>query len=269
MSVRRSAALLFIVCVGGPHVADVAQAALDPKTDKQVGGVFSNACQDRSQVMIRLYGDVLDVERAGKAVQANRLKSVRTLPPGSPPVADFAATVTGQVKGAGGGAVTLTITHNAKGLFARIDGDEKALAPLGPGVVGQTVRHCDPNRNALPGAAPANAERSPLELLKDGRFKAAYRKALGPLARERWITSMEGPAPALRQVSVAGTEYTLAATCKPHDCYDNNLVVLWQPQQGKVLGLVQQRTLKTLLGGPNPAQVRELERLWTGEFRKR
>ena len=244
-----------------------ATAALDPKTDRQVGGVFSNACQDRAQVMIRLYGDVLDIERAGKAVKADRLKSVRTPPTGAP-IPDFAATVTGQVKG-GGGTLALTITHNAKGLFVRIDGDEKALAPLGGGIVGQTIRHCDPNRNALPGATPANVERGPTYLLKDARFKAAYTKALGPLAREPWISAMEGPAPALRQVTVAGSEYTLAATCKPHDCADHNLVALWQPQQGRVLGLVQQRGKKTMFGAPDAAQARELEKLWAAEWRRR
>ena len=260
----RAALSLLLACAGAP----AALAALDPKTDRQVGGVFSNACQDRAQVMIRLYGDVLDIERAGKAVQADRLKSVRTPPPGAA-AADFAATVTGQVKG-GSGTLTLTITHNARGLFARIDGDERALAPLGPGVAGQTLRHCDPNRNAQPGTTPATTHRGPPDLLKDTRFKAAYLKALGPLAREPWISAMEGPAPALRQVKLAtGDEYTLAATCKPRDCAEHNLIVLWRPQSARVLALVQQRGRKTPIGTPNPDELRQLEKLWAAEWQRR
>jgi hypothetical protein len=165
-------------------VASPALAALDPVTDRQVGGVLSNACGDRSQIMIRLYDDTLDIERAGVAVKASKLKSSRSAPPGAPAVPEFAAAVQGQAKG---GAVNLTITHGAKGLFARIDGSEAALAPLGAGVVGQVLRHCDPNRNRLPGAPIPLEEQTIGALLKRPGFPAAYRAALGPLAREPWI----------------------------------------------------------------------------------
>ena len=243
-----------------------ALAALDPATDRQVAGVFSNACGDRAQVMLRLYGDVLDIERAGVAVKANRLKSSRQPPPG-PPIPAFKASVRGEVKG--GDGITLTLTHDASGLYARIDGGEASLAPLGRGIVGQRLRHCDPNRNALPGAPPPSAEQGPTDLLKDARFRAAYTQALGPLARERWIARLEGPAPALRTVRVSGIDYTWAASCKPHDCSDHNLVLLWQAQKGQVLGLVQQRGRHTLLGSPAPAVARELDKLWAAEWRQR
>jgi hypothetical protein len=241
-------------------------AALDPATDRQVGGVFSNACGDRNQVMLRLYGDVLDIERAGVAVKANKLKTSKQPPPG-PPVADFKVTVRGEVKG--GDGIVLVLTHNASGLFARIDGGEASLAPLGRGIVGQRLRHCDPNRNALPGAPPPPAELGPRDLLKDARFRAAYSQAAGPLLRERWIAQLEGPAPANRPVTVAGVNYVLAASCKPHDCSDYNLLLLWQAPTGKLLGLVQQRGQHTLLGAPAPPLAREIETLWAGEWRKR
>ena len=243
-----------------------AGAALDLAFERQVGGVFSNACGDRSQVMIRLYGDVLDIERSGVAVKANKLKTSTQLPPG-PSVPDFKAVVRAEVKG--GDGIVLVLTHDARGLFARIDGSEKSLAPLGPGVVGQRLRHCDPNRNALPGAAPAIVERGPADLLKEARFRAAYTQALGPLVREPWIARLDGPAPALRAVSVGGVGYTLAAACKSHDCSDHNLVLLWQARQGQLLGLVQQRGRNTLLGAPPAAMVRELEKLWAAEWRKK
>lgn len=248
--------------------AGPAFAALDPATDRQVGGVFSNACSDRSQVMIRLYGDVLDIERGSVAVKAGRLKSDRKPPAGAP--ADHAATVQGLVKEGAtrGAAVVLTITHNAKGLYARIDGSDQALAPLGAGVVGQTLRHCDPNRNALPGVTPAPTWQSPADLLKDARFKAAYARALGPLAREPWLARLTGPAPQNRPLAVAGTEFTLASSCKPHDCFDHNLVLLWQAGQGQVYGLVQQKGRQTLIGAPPPAVAAELPGIWTKEFRR-
>ena len=259
-SISIPAWLIAAACVPGPAIA-----ALDATLDRQVGGVFSNACGDRSQVMVRLYGDVLDVERGGVAVKANRLRS-STQPPPGPAVADFKATVRGEVKG--GDGIALVLTHNAKGLFARIDGGEKSLARLGPGVIGLTVRHCDPNRNALPGAPPPPSLPAPWDLLKDARFKAAYTQALGPLARDRWLMALDGPAPESRMVQVAGVEYLLASVCKPHDCSDHNLVLLWQASQGQLLGLLQQRGRKTLLGQPSPAAAAEIERLWKGEWRR-
>lgn len=245
----------------------LANAALDPKTDRKVGGVFSSTCGDRSQVMIRLYGDVLDVERSGKAVNANRLQVSRAPPPGAP-VADLK----GRRERPGQGRPRFDhadpLTHNAKGLFARIDGSDKALAPLGSGVVGQAIRHCDPNRNALPGAPPPAAEVGPTALLADPRFKALYVKALGPLARERWLARLDGPAPTNKKVKVAGQDYTTAAACKQHDCADNNMVLLYSATQGVVYAQVHMRGRDVALGGPTPQIAAEMAQLWKKEWRR-
>jgi hypothetical protein len=254
-------AVLLLAALSAPGGA---MAALDPATDRQVGGVFSNACADRSQVMIRLYGDVLDVEKGAVAVKASRLQVSKT-PPAGAPVPDFKAVVRGEVKG--GDGVVLVLSHNAQGLFARIDGGARSLAPLGPGIIGQVIRHCDPNRNALPGTPPP-VRLGPPDLLRDARFKAAYFRALGPLAREPWLARLDGPAPELRKVQVGGIEYALAAACKTHDCADHNTVLLWQPKAGVLHGLVFQNGRNTLLGNPPTEVARELQRLWAGEFRK-
>jgi hypothetical protein len=240
-------------------------AALDPVTDRQVGGVFSNACGDRGQVMIRLYGDTLDVERAGTAVKASKLKSSRGAPPGAP-VPDFAASVRGQ---ATGGPVELTITHHAKGLFARIDGSDAALAPLGAGVVGQVVRHCDPNRNRMPGAPIPLDQQTVGALFKLPGFPAAYRAAMGPLAREPWIAALDGPSPSLKQVDVAGQRWWLGAACKPHDCAEHNLVLLWNESNTTVHGLVQQMGRQTAFGNPPPAVAAELPKLRAAQWKPR
>jgi len=244
-------------------LAPPSPAALDPATDRRVGGVFSNACGDRSQVMIRLYGDVLDIEKGGNAVKAKRLQVAKT-PPAGAPVPDFLAVVRGEV--AGGDGVVLVLSHGAKGLFARVDGGAKSLAPLGPGVIGQVVRHCDPNRNALPGAPPA-VELQSSDLLRDARFKAAYLQALGPLAKEDWLVRMSGPGTALRKVKVQGQDFALAAVCKPHDCADHNTVLLWTPKPGVLHGLVFQKGRSTLIGNPPPAVTAELDKIWKKQFR--
>lgn len=244
--------------------AGPAHAALDLATDRQVAGIFSNACSNPGQLRIRLSGDVLDIERGKTAVKANRLAVSKTPPPGAVSL-DFKASVHGDVKG--GDGVTLVLTHNSKGLFARITGGERSLASMGPGVIGQTLRHCDPNRNALT-QAPQPARLGAPDLLSDPRFKAAYVKALGPSAKDRWLSRLDGPGPELRKLKVAGTEYTLAATCKPHECADSNLVLLWAPKTAVLHGLVFQNGSNALLGNPPPEVAKELQRLWAIEWRK-
>jgi hypothetical protein len=257
----------FALLVAWLVVAPAAHATLDPTTNRQVGGVFSNACGDtRSQVMIRLYDDTLDVERAGKAVKASKLKSSRTAPPGAA-IPAFAASVRGQ---APGGTVDLTITHDAKGLFARIDGSEAALAPLGPGVVGQVVRHCDPNRNRLPGAPIPLTEQTVGALFKEPGFPAAYRAAIGPmgaLGREPWVAKLDGPSANLHQTDVGGVRYWVGTACKPHDCGNHSLVLLWDPAGSHVHGLVQQKGRQTLFGNPPPAVAAALPGLWAREWK--
>jgi len=261
----RAVATLAVLAWAALGAPGAATAALDPATDRQVAGVYSNACGNKAEVMIRLYGDVLDIERGSVAVKASRLQVSRTAPPGAP-VPDFKAVVRGEVTG--GDGVVLVLSHGTKGLFVRIDGGAKSLAPLGPGVIGQVIRHCDPNRNALPGAAPASAPLGSADLLRDPRFKAAYLSALGPLAKETWLARMNGPATELRKVRVAGNDYALAAVCKPHDCADHNTVLLWTPKPGVLHGLVHQKGRNNLIGNPPPVVAQELQRLWAAEWRK-
>lgn len=243
-----------------------ANAALDTATERRYGGVYSTACGDHDALTVKFYGDVMSVARGGRSVTANRVRAQAAPAPGTDASADFKGRITGEVRGADG--LAFALHHNADGLFAVIEGGPKSLAPLGAGVQGQRLRHCDPNRNALPGAAAATpVAQAPTDLLRDAQFREAYRKALGPLARERWLARLDGPAPQLRKVTVGGVEYTLGAACKPHDCADHNMVVLHSPSTGSVYGLVYQRGRKTLLGEPPAPLARAIDGLWAGEWR--
>jgi len=243
-----------------------AHAKLDPALDRLYAGVYSNACSDRSALSLKFYDDVMMVERGGKAVTASRVRAQKTHPTAAS-AAGFKAVIVGDVRS--GDGLVFVLYHNADGLFAVIEGGPQSLSPLGPGVQSQRLRHCDPNRNALPGAPAAPGPQGPTDLLRDVRFKSAYTKALGPLASERWLARMDGPAPELRKVPIDGVEYTLAAVCKPHDCSDHNMIVLYAPMQGAVVGQVQQRGRKTLIGNPPPPLAVEIDRLWAKEWRSK
>ena len=227
------------------------------------GGVYSAQCNEPSALRARLFGDTMRLEQGRKAVVALDFKSSKTAPSNPPPPA-FRITYVGEV--AGGDGLVFVLTHDASGLFVTLAGGPKTLAMIGPGLQGLRLRHCDPNRNALPGA-PAPQWVAPGELLRDPKFKRTYLKALGPLSAEKWLVTLSGPAPEVRRLDVGGRAMRLAAVCKPRDCGDNNLVLLYDAASPAVYGKVYQSGRSTLLGNPPPALRNELDRLWLQEWR--
>lgn len=227
------------------------------------GGVYAADCNDIQALRVRLYGDVMTVEQGGKAVSARPFRSSKTAPSGAA-LPDFRIAFVGEVKG--GDGLVFVMTHDASGLFVTLEGGPRSLATLGPGLLGRKLRHCDPNRNALPGT-PVPRWVGPSDLLRDPKFKNAYLKALGPLSREPWLATLSGPAPEVRSLQVTGIEMQLAASCKPHDCGENNTVLLYDAGSGVVYGTVYQAGRTTLLGNPPPAMAAELGRLWRQEWR--
>lgn len=240
-----------------------AWAKVTPAEEGVYGGVYSADCHNIDALRVRLYGDVMTVERSGKAVSAKPFKSSKTVPSGVAPPA-FRIAYVGQVKG--GDGLVLVMTHDASGLFVTLEGGAQSLAALGPDVAGQKLRHCDPHRNALPGA-PAPQWMAPGDLLRDARFKGAFGRVLGPLSGEKWLATLSGPAPEVRTVRVAGTAMQLAAICKPRDCGENNAVLLYDAAGGAVYGKVYQAGRTTLLGNPPPPLAAELDKLWRQEWR--
>jgi hypothetical protein len=105
----------------------------------------------------------------------------------------------------------------------------------------------------------------PSELIRDPRFKPAYRRALGPLSRTPWLGEMNGPAPDLRQQRIGGVDYTVAAFCQPHDCGDNNAVLLYDAAQGRVYGLLQQKGKTQTFGSPPGPLLIDLNAIWRRE----
>jgi hypothetical protein len=103
-------------------------------------------------------------------------------------------------------------------------------------------------------------------LLYDPKAKAAYMKALGPLAKEAWLAKLDGPSPQNRPVKVAGTDFVLVAACKNRDCEQNNTVLLWSAPD-VMYGKVYQRGKSTLIGSPPTAVASELGKLWKTEWR--
>jgi Inhibitor of vertebrate lysozyme (Ivy) len=116
-------------------------------------------------------------------------------------------------------------------------------------------------------AAAAEPMLTTADLLKDPKFESAYRAALGPKANQKWLITMTNSA-LVSQVTLAGETFQVATPCKPHDCGDNNLLLLYAPGRGLVYGKLYEKGRTTLLGAPSAPMVAELERLWKKEFRQ-
>jgi Inhibitor of vertebrate lysozyme (Ivy) len=245
----------------GASLTVMAQA--DQKAMQRYGGVFAPECGNYLLPQLLFLGDTLVVRDQGKALLTGR--NVKPAPAGAFKPDGFEAAFTSQV--APGESLIFVLTRDAAGVYATVDGSPRVMQTLPAALNGKRIRHCDPNRNAVPGSAPP-VQNSPWDLLKDPAFKQAYLRALGPLAKEPWLTVLDGPAPPVRPVQVAGAEYQLATSCKPHDCYDNTLVLLWAAGSRTVYGKVVQGSRSTPIGAPPPAVAAELDRLWKTEFRR-
>ena len=106
-------------------------------------------------------------------------------------------------------------------------------------------------------------------MLKDANFRQPHVHALGPLAKESWLTTLDGPAPPIRDKQGAGNGYKLVSACKNHDCRDKNMVVLYAPRFRTIYGKIVLRGRSTLIGSPPQRVATELERLWRTAYRRK
>lgn len=263
---RAIAALLCLPAVlsmSATATATMAQGKFYAKLMQRYGGVLAPDCSNYLLPQLKYLGDSLVVQDKGRAVLTGRNPKAAPTHFGAKPPPGFETAIASEV--APGEALVFVFYRNAAGVFAAVEGGPRAMAVLPKAFAnGQRARHCDPNRNRVPGTAPS-AELGPPDMLRDARFKRAYVQALGALAREPWLMRLDGPGQPIGKQRVAGAEYQFVSVCKPHDCYDHSMVVLYAATSQTVHGLVQQRGRLTLIGAPPPAVSRELERLWRSD----
>jgi len=258
---RLLAAALGLLCAAP---AARAQAPMDQKVMQRYAGVLAPECANYLLPQLLYLGDSLVVRQNGKPVLTGRnLRLVPTYFGASAPP-EFETAVTSEV--GPGEKLVFVFYRTASGLFAVVEGSPKVMAAVPAALKAGRVRHCDPNRNLAPGAKPPE-ELYPTALLKDPKFKRTYVSALGPLASEPWLTRMDGPAQPVKNVKVAGTEYQFVSVCKNHDCYDNNVVVLYAAATQTVHAKVLRGGRPVLLGAPPAPVAAELESLWKATYR--
>lgn len=262
-----------------------AQGGVDRAAMQTYGGVLAADCSNYQAPQLKYLGDSLVVQDRGKPVLTGRNVQHAAGYFGQRPPPGFETALMADV---GGDEMVFLFYRTPEGLFAAVDGGPKVMAALPASLKnGKRVRHCDPNRNNPPASAnaagpkgePKSDPAKPFKgyaltelgasgLLYNAKAKDTYYKALGPLRKEPWLARLDGPSSENKAIKVAGADYVLVSTCKNHDCYDNNVVLLYSGAQDLVYGKVYQKGRSTLIGSPPPAVASELDKLWKSEFRR-
>lgn len=246
-----------------------AQGRLDAHTLKAFGGTYQIDCADNRAPKLTVFADALVFLHGDKRVAGARLESAASfLGPNQPP--EYRTVLLSE---APGGQLRAVVYQDRGGYYLVLDADPKVQAAIGKSFGSQKFRRCDGGASKPAPAAAAPARKYELHeldaggVMVDPKLKAAYLKALGPLAREPWLARLDGPSPQNKRVKVAGVDFVKIASCKNHDCFDHNAVFLYSAEQNLVNGLVYQRGRGTLVGQPAPAVFAALEKLWKAEFR--
>lgn len=263
----------------GYALASVPALALDiQETEalKLYGGVYSTDCA-KPEAPRAIVGETLKVEYGNKRMTGENLMAAASyFGPEPPPTHQMA--LLGEVRGSGGERMLFAVNRDKTGLYIEFMGDgqkvEKALkAVLGEVQFKSKYRDCDAASRtwmttppkAQP-AAPASGSVANWDYVGDRKFKALHRKAIGAKAKTPWLAKLDGPSSGAKEVSLGGVTYWQLAVCKPHDCGDNNLVLLYARDNKAVYGLIQERGKQSLFGKPSPALAEELKRAWKSEW---
>lgn len=259
--------ILALIVAASPLLA---HAQLDPDAVRTYGGRYAVDCANPAAPRVVVSSATLAVEQGTQRMTGGELQASVSAFGQSPPDG-FIVMLMSTVRGR---SLNGTVLTDATGPWLQLEGDPQVNRALGS-LTRARFRDCDDARVARVlaqrAADRADARRDQAQRASNakGGFGTAYRAALGPLARERWIAEVAGydETPESR-TRIGGEPYRVERACKPHDCFDNNLLVLYSPAQGAVYGKVLVKLRPTFIGQPPPAMQATLERLWRAEFRQ-
>ena len=274
--------------LGAIGTSAFAQGKLDADTMKAFGGTYQVDCGNNASPKATIFPDALVFLHGDKRVAGSKPQAQASFYGNSPPP-EYRIMLVGEV---GGGELYFAIHQDKSGYYLKVDGDQKVVAAIGKQLTQQKFRRCDGTAKPMQTAAAASAaapatgaasagvgnsakifkgyaltELSAAGLLYNAKAKEIYYNALGPLVKEPWLAKLDGPSSEGQAMKVATDDYVMLYTCKNHDCYDNNVVLLWSGIQNVVYGKVNQKGKSTLIGNPPPAVAGELEKLWKKHFR--
>jgi hypothetical protein len=132
---------------------------------------------------------------------------------------------------------------------------------------------------AMSGSAQAEGwklgnELNPWSIMKrpgiSSAWQSAVAKAKVPKQEQFWVRDMAGPGSAQIVTGARGRELVVGNTCRPHDCYDNNLVFAIDLANKQLWGLREGRgqspKAKQFIGSPDPEMQNFLSQTMAKEF---
>jgi Inhibitor of vertebrate lysozyme (Ivy) len=275
-----------LICTLATPLVIQAQGRFDPTVISRYGGSYAIACNDPAAPRLHVRPDALVFEQSGKTITGHQVEAAYSYFGNSPPP-NYQVALMSEVKG--GVQMMFIIFGDKQGQYITLEVDPKLAQALGAARANAKYRYCDgPRANATnaaatpaAGAGPSTGksaspaakaapgqEQDPSVVFYNPKFKAIYGKIAGPLKREAWLTTFEGPASLNANVVLDGVEFRVATICKPHDCYDHNALFLFAEKPGIVYAKVNNNDKFTLIGAPTPAAVAELDRQWKASFRR-
>ena len=266
-------AVVLVLAIWVAASADaLAQERLKPDQLQLYAGIYSVACGDAEAPRLRISADALVVQNGGERLIGRKLRGANPYTAiAAPP--QFRTGITAEATT--GGTVEFTVMEDRRGLYVTVLGDARVQALLGKPAATTRHRRCDDpaTQAAVRPTPPIPAQDEPAseteKMLLDEQFKAAYLRALGPLARERWLAHLDGPRPPTRQLRLDGIDYTVIAVCKPHACADHNTALLYAATPGAVFGKVFQAGKSSYIGDPPSNVALVLDQIWATEWRRK
>jgi hypothetical protein len=274
MSEFRRAGSYVAVAVALVAVSSSWSADWDADAVKRYGGVYSTDCRDPSAPRALAEPAGLVVEVGKRRMTATNVQLTMT-PYGNqePAPGQEVVMLFGEVRG--GHELSFWVHLDRSGQFVELQSDQAVAATLGKELLAQRFRDCDyvrSQRVALQAAAAVRADSKSGSSTRAqpgaSRFKSVYLRALGARSTEGWLVSEVGRPTDDKTVTIDGTSYRVLTGCKPHDCGDNNALVLYAPSTDTVYGKIMVRRIESLIGAPPRTIAGELDRLWRAESRQ-
>jgi len=140
--------------------------------------------------------------------------------------------------------------------------DSATVAPSQPGVAAPAPEAAAPapapvETAAAPAPAPAETAAAPAELpplfdqIEKPEYKAAYRALFTDAAATPAWMREGGTASPGRVVTIGGADYEFYSHCKPHDCGDNMMYVLFSRDRQHAWALAVESGKSRVFGNPD------------------
>lgn len=259
------------------------------------GGTYLSDCAKNTSARITVFADALVFIEGNKRVATPGVTPQASFFGNSSPE-DFRTALVGEYPD--GSQLIALVYEDDKGKYITIDGDTKSLNQISAAARKMKYRLCGAvsekksgtAAGTEPGAGSAGATAGvgagkpapdsketasgaaqelpdAVGMITDPGFKAAYTKALGKYSKEPWLAEMDGPTSPSRKTTVDGVEYLVVSSCKSHDCYDNNTVVLYSAAKKVAYGKVLVAGKSAMIGNPPPPIAKEIGAQWFQQWR--